>query len=93
MLPIAIAAVIAILLTTERGRHLADRLGRSVGWTTRGVPTEDREFLLQACGGDPKELARRIEAERERIPDFDEARLYRRAIRTAMASAARELHS
>ncbi len=92
MLAIAIASVIAIFLTTERGRRLADRLGVSERWISRAVPSEDREFLLRACGGDREELTRRIESERERFPEFDEARLYRRAIRREMASPSRDPH-
>ena len=83
MLPIAVATVLAIFLTTNRGRKFARVLGLSDLRRTR-VPREDREFLLDACGGDENEVQERLEAERARYPGFDRAQLYRKAIRSEM---------
>jgi len=89
MLLITLAAVLAIFFSTDRGR----RWGRRLGLPARGerqVPAEDRDFLLAACQGDPREVARRLENERELRPALDEAQLYRRAIRRELS--AREAH-
>jgi len=83
MLPIAVLAVLAIFLTTERGRRIAGRLGVPSPFR-QNVDRETRTYLLDACGGDRREMARRVEAERRRFPDLDEAALYRRAVRTRM---------
>ena len=49
----------------------------------KGAASEDDEaFLLKACSGDRGAVDRCLQRERERFPDFDEAQLYRRAIRT-----------
>ena len=83
MLPIAVAAVVAIFFTTSPGRRLARQIGLPGGRAGR-VPEEDRKFLFDACGRDEGELERRLEAERVRYPGFDQPQLYRRAIRTEM---------
>ena len=83
MLPIAVAAVLAIFLTTTRGRRLARVAGR-VGFDRSRVPSADREFLFEACGRDAAEMRRRLDEEKVRYPGFDEAQLYRRAIRTEL---------
>lgn len=87
MLPIAVAAVIAIFLTTTRGRRLARAAGL-VGFGRSRVPPADREFLLGACGHDRAELRRRLDAERAHYPGFAEAQIYRRAIRTELRARA-----
>ncbi len=80
MLLISLVAVLAIFLTTDRGRRWARGLGLPVHGG-RKVPAEDRDFLLAACKGDPREVALRLKNERELRPALDEAQLYRRAIR------------
>jgi len=84
MLPIAVAAVLAVFLTTDRGRRLGGRLGIPARLGRGGVDPDTRRYLLDACGGDRREMVRRVEAERRRYPALDEASLYRRAVRTAM---------
>ena len=81
MLPIALAAVLAIFFTTHAGRRLARRIRLPIGRASR-VPAEDRNFMLEACGRDKREVERRLEADRVRYPGFDPPQLYRRAIRT-----------
>ena len=49
-----------------------------------GVDRDTRRYLLEACGGDRRAMAKRIEAERSRYPDLDEQALYRRAVRRVM---------
>ena len=49
------------------------------------APSDDVRYLLEACGGDRREVERRLDAERERLPDLTEAEHYRRAIRKVMA--------
>jgi hypothetical protein len=81
VLPIAIAAVLAIFLTTPAGRRMWTALGLSRPFG-RGPSKQDLDFLMHACGGDRRELARRLEHERARFPDLDEVDIHRRAIRT-----------
>lgn len=80
LLGLALLATLAVFATTRRGRELAKRIG-----LRRIVPgaasAEDVSYLLEACGGDPDELERRVAAERQRFPDLPEADHYRRAIR------------
>ena len=83
MLLIVAVAVVLIFLSTPRGRRLAARFG--VRNPLRGgVDADTRRYLLDACGGRRSELVRRVEDERRRFPDLDEAALYRRAVRTLM---------
>ncbi len=84
-----LAGVVAIFATTPAGRRLAARFG--VAERVRGpAPSEDVEFLLTRCGGDPAEVARRIAAERDRGPALTEAEHYRRAIRRLLAEQKHE---
>ena len=46
--------------------------------------SEDLDFLLSALGGDRAERTRRIDFERERLPELTEAEHVRRAIRKVM---------
>jgi len=80
---ITAAAVLAIFLTTDRGKRWAARLGVSNPFQG-GVDHETRAWLLDACGGDRRDVERRIERERARFPGLDEAAVYRRAVRTLM---------
>lgn len=85
MLVIAIVVTLAIFATTTRGRQLVKRMGfrdRVPG----AASTEDDDYLLAACGGDRRELERRITIERERYPELTEAEHYRRAIRKVFVS-------
>lgn len=74
----------AIFLTTDAGRRIGQRLGLRGAFGGDGPSREDRDFLLRACGGDRREVARRLAAERARFPDMSEAQIHRRAIRTLM---------
>lgn len=78
------AAVIAIFMTTDAGRRLAASVGVPNPFRG-GVDRETRDYLLKACHGDRREMARRLAAERERFPELDEAALYRRAVRALMS--------
>ena len=75
--------VVAIFLTTDTGKKLLETVGL-YSLIKSGPAKEDREFLLRVCGGDPREVARRLEAERQRNPTLDSPQIYRRAIRTYM---------
>ena len=85
LLPLAIAAVLAIFLTTPTGQRLASTLGLPLP-SRKGPSKEDRDFLLRACGGERAEVARRLDAEREKFPDLGTTEIHRRAIRTYMNS-------
>lgn len=76
-------AVCAIFLTMAPGQRLVTRLGLR-RFQKGAAPAEDRDFLLDACGGDRAAVEARLEAVRMRYPDWDEAQLYRRAIRAVM---------
>lgn len=77
------AAVGAIFLTMPAGQRLVKQLGvRRL--QKDAAPDEDREFLISACGGDAAAAQARLDAVRERYPDWTEAQLYRRAIRGVM---------
>jgi hypothetical protein len=85
MLLIAIAVTLAIFATTTRGRELRKRMGfrdRVPG----AASSQDDDYLLAACGGDRRELERRIAIERERYPELTEAEHYRRVIRKVFAA-------
>lgn len=82
-LVIAVAAVVAIFSTTSAGQRLAASLGIDA-LLRKGPPREDREFLLQVCGGNRRKLAERLDAERRKNRAMSEAQVYRRAIRTYM---------
>jgi hypothetical protein len=84
MLPIAVAAVLAVFLTTDAGRRWAGRLGVPTPFGRGRVDPDTRRYLLDACGGDRREMIRRVEAERTRFPALPEAELYRRAVRTVV---------
>lgn len=83
MLPIAVLAVLALVLTTETGKRWAAWVGVPTPFRD-GVPSGTRDHLLNLCGGDRREMTRRLDAERARFPALDEAAIYRRAMRTAM---------
>jgi len=74
------AVVLAIWLTSERGRRIARRLGlRGLG--RDAAPSEDHAFLLRKCGGDRQKLDALLDEARQRNPEMSEAEAYRRAIR------------
>ncbi len=83
MLPIAVLAVLALCLTTATGRRWAAWIGVSSPFSG-GVPSDTRDYLLSLCGGDRREMSRRLAIERQRFPALDEAAIYRRAMRAAM---------
>jgi hypothetical protein len=85
VLPLAIAGVLAIFLTTPLGRRLMAALGIH-GKLVDRVPAEDRDFLLRVCGGDPVEVERRLAAARGANARLDLAQQYRKAIRSYMNS-------
>ncbi len=84
MLVLVVFATLAVFATTTRGRELAKRIGFR-DHVKGAASSEDVSYLLDACGGDPKEVARRIELERSRVPELSEAEHYRRAIRKVFA--------
>lgn len=84
VLLLAIAGTLAVFATTRTGRALRKRLGFRDG-VPGAAPSEDVRFLLEACGGDRREVERRLAAERERVPALTEAEHYRRAIRRVLA--------
>lgn len=83
---VVLACVLAIFATTKPGRRLVAALGLR-GAVSGAATSDDVDFLLGRCGNDPREVARRIAAERERYPDLCEADHYRRAIRRLLAEA------
>jgi len=81
---LVVCATLAICATTGPGRAVLKRIGlrdRVPG----AASTEDVEYMLDACGRDPREVARRLEIERARFPDLNEADHYRQAIRKIFA--------
>ena len=84
MLVLAVVATLAVFATTSRGRELAKRIGFR-DHVKGAASREDVAYLLDACDGDLKEVARRIELERSRVPELSEAEHYRRAIRKVFA--------
>ena len=82
-------AVLAIFATTRRGGEIAKQIGLR-DHIKGAASNEDVDYLLQACGGDFEELARRVEYERERVSELTEAEHYRRAIRRVMAEKGSE---
>ena len=84
MLVLATAATLAVFATTRSGRELSKRIGLR-DWVPGAAASDDVAYLLSACGGDRSEVARRVDAERERFPDLTEAEHYRRAIRKVFA--------
>ncbi|MBC8341286.1 MAG: hypothetical protein H8E63_06455 [Proteobacteria bacterium] len=80
MVALMVAAVVAIFLTTRRGKEIADQFGLMIPGKGR-APEEDHDYLLKVCGGDVDELKRRLDATRESNPELNEAGAYRRAIR------------
>ncbi len=76
----SLLVALALFSTTGAGRRLWVRLGLP---PLQGrAPRKDRDFLLQATGGDPEAVRTRIDAERARHPAATDAELHRRAIRT-----------
>jgi hypothetical protein len=87
LLAFALLGTLAVFATTQRGQAIAKKIGfrdRVKG----AAPTEDLAYLLEACGGDSVEAARRVEFERERFSELTEAEHYRRAIRKLLAERA-----
>ena len=76
----ALVAVVAIFLTTRRGKQISTQLGLKMPGKGR-APQEDHDYLLRVCGGDVNELKRRLDATRMNNPELSEAGAYRRAIR------------
>ena len=76
-------AVVAIFATTAKGQAWITRLGLR-RFQKGAAPDEDRAYLLRVCGGDTAAVEARLDAERARYPDWSEAQIYRRAIRTYM---------
>jgi hypothetical protein len=75
------AAVIgAILASTPAGRRVRRRLPLA-SLRPGSAAKEDRDYLLRACDGDPREVERLLDAARARNPEMSEAQAYRRAIR------------
>jgi hypothetical protein len=89
LLLIAIGGTLAVFATTKRGREIARRIGLR-RWVPGAAPSEDVAFLLDACRGDRREVERRLEIERSRLPALDEADHYRRAIRRVLAERERD---
>lgn len=77
------AAVVAIFAATRSGQAVIVRLGLR-RFQKGAAPEADVAFLLRACGGDAAEVEARLAAVRDRHPEWNEAQLYRRAIRTYM---------
>ena len=77
---IVLGVVIAIFLTTRKGKEISSQLGLELPGKGR-VPREDHEYLLRVCGGDVNQLRRRLDATRMSNPELSEAGAYRRAIR------------
>ncbi len=84
ILLIAILATLAIFATTTAGREVAKRIGLR-DHVPGAAPSEDVAYLLAACGGDRREVERRLDVERDRYPQASEAEHYRRAIRKVFA--------
>lgn len=85
-LAFALIGTIAVFLTTKWGGELAKRIGLR-DRVTGAAKSQDVSYLLAACKGDRAELKRRIEFERERLPELTEAEHYRRAIRRVMTAS------
>jgi hypothetical protein len=83
---VVLVVVLAIFATTKPGRRVAAALGLRDA-VAGAATSEDVDFLLGRCKNDPIEVARRVEAERERFPDLCEADHYRRAIRRLLGEA------
>lgn len=83
ILLLALVGTLAVFATTRRGREVAKRIGFR-DWVSGAASSEDVAFLIGACDGDRAEAERRVEAQRERLPELSEAELYRRAIRKVM---------
>ena len=76
-------AVAAIYGTTARGQQIVRRLGWH-RFEKGAAEAEDRAYLLRVCEGDRASVEGRLQYERDRFPDLDEAAIHRRAIRTYM---------
>ena len=87
MLIFAVVGTLTIFATTRAGREVLKRIGLR-NRVPDAAPSEDVEYILSACDGDRREVNRRINLERERLPDLTEAEHYRRAIRKVMSEKA-----
>ena len=87
MLIFAVAGTLAIFATTRAGREVLKRIGLR-NRVPDAAPSEDVAYILSVCDGDRREVDRRIDLERERLPDLTEAEHYRRAIRKVMSEKA-----
>jgi hypothetical protein len=77
-------ATLAVFATTAHGREIGKRIGLR-DHVKGAAPSGDVKFLLDACGGDRREAASRVESERNRFPELSEADHYRRAIRKILS--------
>jgi hypothetical protein len=84
----ALAATLGIFATTRSGQALRRQIGLRDG-VAGAAPHRDIDFLINACGGDRDEAARRVAAEQARVPDLTEAEHYRRAIRRVLTERGR----
>lgn len=81
---LAVLGTLAVFATTSSGREVLKRIGlrdRVPG----AASSDDVAFLQAACGGDRREVERRLAVERERYPELTEAEHHRRAIRKILA--------
>jgi hypothetical protein len=88
LLILVVAGTLAVFATTRAGRELRKRIGLRDG-VPGAAPHRDVEFLIEACGGDRDEAARRVAFEQAQLPDLTEAEHYRRAIRRVLAERGR----
>jgi len=80
MIIAALAAAVAIFMTTPRGAEIARKLGLRLSFKDT-APKEDRDYLLKICGGDTRVVAAMLDAARIHDPDMSEKDAYRKAIR------------
>jgi hypothetical protein len=83
-----LAATLAIFSTTRSGQTWRRRIGLGDG-VAGAASHRDVAFLIEACGGDQDEAARRVAEEQARVPALTEAEHYRRAIRRVLAERGR----
>lgn len=81
----ALAAAVAIFVTTPRGAAIVKRLGLRLP-TRESVPAEDRDYLLRVSGGDPEVVATLLDRAWAHNPEMSEKEAYRRAIRAHLNS-------
>ena len=87
MLIFAVVGTLAIFATTRVGREVLKRTGLR-DRVADAAPSVDVAYLLSACGGDRREVDRRIDLERAHLPELTEVEHYRRAIRKIMSERA-----